>query len=155
MIAYPPECWSSSCNDSKMAVTKVKFTPLHSLSSNNRQGDQRRVSEFEEMAPSSSFRWLAFGYALPRGLFILLSVPIITVFFLQFPRAILPTSNQIVLPCKQTDSNAVHNNTTICIPFHRSLFPEHFVFGTATAAYQVRRRAIFNFQLLLAKLHFS
>ena len=132
----------------------MKFTPLHSLSGNNRQGDQRRVSEFEEMPPSSSFRWLAFGYALPRGLFILLSVPIITVFFLQFPRAMLPTSNQIVLPCKQTNSNAVHNNTTICIPFHRSLFPEHLVFGTATAAYQVRRRAIFNFQLLLAKLQF-
>ena len=39
--AYPPKCQSSSCNDSKMAVTKVKFTPLHSLSGNSRQGDQR------------------------------------------------------------------------------------------------------------------
>lgn len=144
LIAYPSKCWSSSCNDSKMAVTKVKFTPLHSSSGNNRQLDQRRVSEIEEMAPSSSFRWLAFGYALPRGLFILLSVPIITVFFLQLPRAMLPTSNQVVLPCKQTDSNAVHNDTSICIPFHRSLFPEHLVFGTATAAYQVRRQELYS-----------
>jgi hypothetical protein len=77
-------------------------------------------------------RWHAFGYALPRGIVILLVVPVLMLFFLQLPKAIMP--DQFVMPCKLQTSP----NDTACVPFHRSMFPANFVFGTATAAFQAR-----------------
>lgn len=81
----------------------------------------------------------AFGYALQVTGFILLGVPIL-VLFLQLPRAITPHRiDPSVLPCK-LHQDAELSNASTCVPFHRSLFPEGFVFGTATSSYQVRAR---------------
>lgn len=59
--------------------------------------------------------------------------------FLQLPREELspPRNDPTVLPCK-LHNIAKHANDTTCEPFHRSLFPQNFVFGAATAAYQVK-----------------
>lgn len=81
----------------------------------------------------------AFGYALPRGAFILLAIPVMVLFFVQLPKAILPQRlDPVVLPCRMS---ATHSNGTDCVPFHRSLFPDKFVFGAATAAFQVEGAA--------------
>ncbi|XP_024372566.1 beta-glucosidase 42 isoform X3 [Physcomitrium patens] len=62
--------------------------------------------------------------------------------FLQLPREELspPRNDPTVLPCK-LHNIAKHANDTTCEPFHRSLFPQNFVFGAATAAYQVEGAA--------------
>lgn len=99
----------------------------------------------------ANFRLKSFSHAgvgLPRGVFILVCVPVLVLFFLRMPRSpvVLKAQNDVHLSYHHVDKT----NESSCVPFHRSLFPTGFVFGTATAAYQVR--GIFWSSRLLVRL---
>lgn len=84
------------------------------------------------------------SYALQCAAFLLLGVPILLL-FLQLPGASPPQGTvdpSFALPCKQQVASDQTSNDTKCVPFHRSLFPANFVFGTATAAFQVPDRVV-------------
>ncbi|KAG0583249.1 hypothetical protein M758_3G122500 [Ceratodon purpureus] len=83
-------------------------------------------------------RRTVFSYALQCAAFLVLGVPILLL-FLQLPRSTSPARLDPILPCGQVAPDA--GNGTECVAFHRSLFPKNFVFGTATAAYQVEGAA--------------
>jgi hypothetical protein len=78
------------------------------------------------------------GIGLPRGFLLLLCVPLIALLCFQLPSSLddgSPPQNQEsahAVPCTSAE-----NGTLDCAALHRSLFPQRFVFGTATAAYQV------------------
>jgi hypothetical protein len=79
------------------------------------------------------------GIGLSRGFLLLLCVPLIALLCFQLPSSLDDGSrlqNQEsahAVPC----TSAEENGTLDCVALHRSLFPQRFVFGTATAAYQV------------------
>ncbi|CAK9871950.1 unnamed protein product [Sphagnum jensenii] len=78
------------------------------------------------------------GVGLSRGFLLLLCVPLIALLCFQLPSSLddgSPPQNQEsahAVPCTSAE-----NGTLNCAALHRSLFPQRFVFGTATAAYQV------------------
>ncbi len=78
------------------------------------------------------------GIGLSRGFLLLLCVPLIALLCFQLPSSLDDGSR----PQNQESAHAVpctsaENGTLHCVALHRSLFPQRFVFGTATAAYQV------------------
>jgi hypothetical protein len=78
------------------------------------------------------------GIGLSRGFLLLLCVPLIALLCFQLPSSVDDGSR----PQSQESAHAVpctsaENGTLYCVALHRSLFPQRFVFGTATAAYQV------------------
>jgi hypothetical protein len=78
------------------------------------------------------------GIGLSRGFLLLLCVPLIALLCFQLPSSLDDGSR----PQNQESAHAVPctsagNGTLDCVALHRSLFPQRFVFGTATAAYQV------------------
>ncbi len=84
------------------------------------------------------------GIGLPRGFLLLLCVPLIALLCFQLPSSLddgSPPQNQEsahAVPCTSAE-----NGTLDCAALHRSLFPQRFVFGTATAAYQVCSNILF------------
>ncbi len=79
------------------------------------------------------------GIGLSRGFLLLLCVPLIALLCFQLPSSLDDGSrpkdqeSAHAVPC----TSAEENGTLHCVALHRSLFPQRFVFGTATAAYQV------------------
>jgi hypothetical protein len=108
----------------------------HTGATSPRAGDDeatRKPSEASPPTPAMTRRTV-FSYALQCVAFLLLAVPVLML-FLQLPRSTSTSPQRLapfIPPCKLYAPNA-----TQCVPFHRSLFPTNFVFGTATAAYQV------------------
>jgi hypothetical protein len=84
------------------------------------------------------------GIGLSRGFLLLLCVPLIALLCFQLPSSLDDGSR----PQNQASAHAVPctsagNGTLHCVALHRSLFPQRFVFGTATAAYQVCSNNLF------------